>query len=244
VVLVGAFVYALGAVFALAIGRAGEPRPPQRFVQELARVASSIAAGLREIAGRPQAGASITTYFWLRFLWSFSLVGIGFVARTLLARDLLVLVVTGGAGALGAALGYLASARVHQRAGSAARVVLIASGIAGLAVALLGGVRARVALGLLTFCLGFGFFLAKISLDGLVQQALGDGFRGRAFSLYDIAYNLAWVLAAAIMKLTWDQGRAGVLLAGMGVVFLVGLAGIGAWFRRAGLLAPVLGTQA
>jgi hypothetical protein len=97
----------------------------------------------------------------------------------------------------------------------------------------------EVALAGLTFFLGFGFFLAKISLDTMVQEALGDDFRGRAFSLYDIAYNLAWVLAAAVMKIGWTSDTQGVLIAGMGVVFLVGVAAIGAWFRSAGLLSPV-----
>jgi hypothetical protein len=91
----------------------------------------------------------------------------------------------------------------------------------------------------LTFCLGFGFFLGKISLDTMVQEALGDDFRGRAFSLYDIAYNLAWVVAAAILNLFWTEDRRGLLIAGMGVAFLIGLAVIGAWFKRAGLLKPV-----
>jgi hypothetical protein len=102
----------------------------------------------------------------------------------------------------------------------------------------LGALEVRIVLALLAFLLGLGFFLAKISLDTMVQEALGDDFRGRAFSLYDIAYNLAWVGAAALMKLLWSRGAEGLLIAGMGVVFLLGLAGLGAWFKRAGLLAP------
>jgi hypothetical protein len=82
-----------------------------------------------------------------------------------------------------------------------------------------------------------GFLLAKISLDTLVQEALGDAFRGRAFSLYDIAYNVAWVLAAAILKVAWSPDSQGLLLAVIGVVFLIGIFAIAAWFRRAGLFA-------
>lgn len=236
VVVVGALVYALGGVSALAVARAGEPRPPGSFAAEARLVITNIASGLREVARTPMAAASISTYFWLRLLWSFCLVGIGFVARALLSQDLAVLILTGGAGALGAVLGYLGAARMHARARSAGHVVLGASGATGLVVALLGGLRAQAALGMLTFCLGFGFFLAKISLDGMVQEALGDDFRGRAFSLYDIAYNLAWVLAAGIMKLLWDEDAAGALLAGMGIAFLAGVGGLALWFKSAGLL--------
>jgi hypothetical protein len=112
--------------------------------------------------------------------------------------------------------------------------VLAASTLAGLAVLILGGLDSKASIAVLTLFLGFGFFLGKISLDTMVQEALGDDFRGRAFSLYDIAYNLAWVLAATLMKLFWDGDT--ILIAIMGGVFLVGLAGLAAWFRKTGLL--------
>ena len=236
IVLAGALVYAAGAFFALGIKRAGEARVKSTFMQEVARVARSILDGIHEVARTPKAAASITTYFWLRLLWSFSIVGIGFVSRDLLANDDLgVLLITGGAGAAGAALGFMMANRLSQQVTTTAQLVLGASGIAGVAVAVLGALELPFTLGLLTFCLGFGFFLGKISLDTMVQEALGDNFRGRAFSLYDIAYNLAWVVAAAIMKLLWD-GLGSLLISAMGVAFLIGVAAIGMWFRSAGLL--------
>ena len=242
VIVGGALVYALGAVFSTMIRRAGAPREKTTLGREVARVVANIGAGIREVAGNPKAGASITTYFWLRFLWSFSLVGIGFVARELLADDdLVVAALTGGAGALGAVLGFVLASNLHERVQSKARVVVASSVVAGSAIALLGALDLAAALAVMTFFLGFGFFLAKISLDTMVQEALGDDFRGRAFSLYDIAYNLAWVIAAALMKVYWPQdNEGGFLVAIMGLVFLVGMAGIGIWFRRAGLLTPAL----
>ena len=240
VIMVGALVYGAGAAMALMIRHAGETRARTTFGEELAHVARSIVGGVREVARVPKAGASITTYFWLRLLWSFSLVGIGFIARELVSEDLMVLVLTGGAGAAGAVLGFLAADRMLKRVTSTAHLVLAASGIAGAAVMLLGAIGSRISLAVLTFFLGLGFFLAKISLDSLVQEALGDDFRGRAFSLYDIAYNLAWVLAAAAMKALWSESVQGLLIAGMGVVFLAGMALIAAWFRGAGLLRPAL----
>lgn len=237
VVLTGVLVYASGAVVALGIARAGEPRSQRTFFEEVARVARSIADGILEVARTPQAGASITTYFWLRFLWSFAIVGISFIARDLVAGDdFVILALTGGAGALGAVLGFLSAARLLARVATTAQLVLAASAVAGLAVSVLGAVEARAAVAVLTFFLGFGFFLGKISLDTLVQQALGDEFRGRAFSLYDIAYNLAWVLAASVMKLWWSATLQGPLIAAVGVTFLAGLLGIAAWYRHAGLL--------
>lgn len=236
IVLAGALVYLGGALFPIGMRPMDPDRKRTSLGAEIAHVARSIAQGFREVAHTPKAGASITTYFWLRFLWSFVLVGIGFTARELLADDLEVAILTGGAGAVGAALGFLFASKLLQRVRSTAQLVLSASVVAGVAVAVLGALEMKLSIAALAFFLGFGFFLAKISLDSLVQEALGADFRGRAFSLYDIAYNLAWVLAAGIMKVAWSDDSKGLLVAGAGVVFLLGMAGIGAWFKRAGLL--------
>ena len=241
IVIVGALVYVLGAGTALLIKRAGEAKVATTLMQEAARVIKSIAAGIAEVSRTPAAGAAITTYFWFRLLWSFSIVGIGFIARELLADDdFQLLAITAGAGAAGAVLGFLMASRMNARTRSSGQLALIAASVAGVAVAVLGGVETKATLGILTFFLGFGFFLGKISLDTMVQEALGDDFRGRAFSLYDIAYNMAWVVAAAAMKMWWTGSAQGILLAGMGIVFLVGIAGLALWYRKAGLLgSPV-----
>jgi hypothetical protein len=237
IVLLGALVYLGGALFPFAMRPMDPDRRRTSLAEEVAHVARSIAQGFREVARTPKAGASITTYFWLRFLWSFTLVGIGFIARELLADDdLQVAILTGGAGAVGAGLGFLGASKLLQRVRSTAQLVLSASAVAGIAVAVLGALEMKLSIAALAFFLGLGFFLAKISLDSMVQEALGADFRGRAFSLYDIAYNVAWVLAAGIMKVAWTDDRKGLLIAAAGVVFLLGVAAIGAWFKSAGLL--------
>jgi len=237
IAIAGALVYAAGAMFALQIRRAGEARSSLTFGQELARVVGNIVEGFREVARTPKAGAAITTYFWLRLLWSFSIVSIGFVARDLLGdEEMAILIVTGGAGAIGAVLGFVLAPRLVDRVNTTGMLVLGASVVAGTAILVLGAIEVNAALAIMTFFLGFGFFLAKITLDSMVQEALGDDFRGRAFSLYDIAYNLAWVLAAAALKLFYSPDVQGLLIAGMGAVFLVGVGGLAAWYRNAGLL--------
>ena len=240
IVVAGALVYAVGAMFALAMKPSDPDHQKTSFGQELGRVVQNIGAGFREVAGNAKAGAAITTYFWLRLLWSFSLVGIGFIARELLADDdLVIAALTGGAGAAGATLGFILAARLTEKVPTTAKLVVGASAVGGSAVAVLGALDTSVTLAVLTFFLGFGFFLAKISLDTMVQEALGNDFRGRAFSLYDIAYNIAWVLAAGLMKVIWpDDNEGGLIIAGMGVVFLLGVAALGAWFRGAGLMNP------
>jgi MFS family permease len=204
IALAGAIVYGLGALLGLRIRKAGETRAASTFGEELGRVVRNIVDGVKEVRRVPKAAASIATYFWLRVLWSFSLVGIGFVARELISgknQDFQVAILTGGAGAVGAALGFFFAHRLSERVKTTAHLVIASSTVAGLGVALLGGLEMKAALAVLTFFLGLGFFLAKISLDTMVQESLGDDFRGRAFSLYDISYNLAWVIAAAAMAL-------------------------------------------
>jgi hypothetical protein len=215
----------------------GDTRARSPLGEEIRRVVERIVAGLKEVARVPKAAASISTYFWLRLLWSFSIAGIGLISRQLLVNEKAQVLVTAGAGAAGGVLGFLLANRLRGLVRSTSHLVLAAGIIAGLAVAALGAIGKTASLAGLAFFLGLGFFVAKISLDTMVQESLGDGFRGRAFSLYDIAYNLAWVLAAAIMKILWSHDVQGILISGMGMVFLVGMAAIAAWFKRAGLLA-------
>jgi MFS family permease len=238
IVVLGALVYGLGAIAAAALGHTGEAHPGARLSDEIARVFHRIVAGVREVARVPQAAASISTYFWLRLLWSFSIAAIGLISRELLVNQKAQVALTAGAGAAGAVLGFLLAGRLQTLVRTTAHLVLAGAVTAGLAVAVLGAFDGTVGLALLAFLLGLGFFVAKISLDTMVQESLGDGFRGRAFSLYDIAYNVAWVLAAAAMKLLWSQDARGALIAGMGVIFLAGMALIGLWFTRSGLLTP------
>ena len=236
VALIGSLVYILGAVVALRIKHASEHEEGKSFWKEASRVLVNIAAGIREVARSPKAASSIMTYFWLRSLWSFSLTGIAFVSLELLeGAETTRLILTGGGGALGAVLGFLMASMLTKRVRTTAMLVIASSAVAGIAVAVLGALEMKAAIIVLTFCLGFGFFLGKISLDTMVQEALGDDFRGRAFSLYDIAYNVAWVFAAAVMKVWWPS-LGGTLIALGGVVFLIGIGGLALWFRNAGLL--------
>ena len=238
IVIIGCVVYAVGAVLALRMERATERPVKSTLRREIARVAGNVVAGVREVGEHPKAAASITTYLWLRLLWSFAIAAVGFVARELLADDdLAIAILTGGALAAGGGLGFLLARVLHRRARTSAHLVMSAAVTAGIAMSVLGPLKFQAAIAFLMFFLGLGFFLGKISLDTMVQEALGDDFRGRAFSLYDIAYNLAWVLAAAILKLFWtDQGQS-VLMAGMGIVFLAGVGVLAVWYRAAGLFA-------
>jgi sugar phosphate permease len=88
----------------------------------------------------------------------------------------------------------------------------------------------------------FSFFLGKIASDTITQQAMPDGFRGRAFALYDIAYNLGFIIPAAILSVIWIEGdvtRTRAILVVSGAVFLALTALVAAWAGRIrGQFAP------
>jgi sugar phosphate permease len=81
----------------------------------------------------------------------------------------------------------------------------------------------------------FAFFLGKVSADTIVQQAMPDDFRGRAFALFDIAYNLGFIVPALVLSLVWVENHAGrtrVVLMASGAVFLLLTGVVAAWARR------------
>lgn len=70
--------------------------------------------------------------------------------------------------------------------------------------------------------LGFTSTGSKICVDTFVQEETEDQFRGRAFSLYDLLFNLAYVAAAAIGALTLpESGRSRLMIVVVGAGFAV-----------------------
>ncbi|MBO0898623.1 MFS transporter [Cellulomonas sp. zg-ZUI222] len=64
---------------------------------------------------------------------------------------------------------------------------------------------------------------AKIAVDTIVQHDTADAYRGRAFALYDVMYNAAFVGAAAVAAVALpDTGWSPVLFAGLAAVYLAG----------------------
>jgi len=62
---------------------------------------------------------------------------------------------------------------------------------------------------------------AKIAVDTIVQRDTDDVFRGRAFALYDVLYNAAFVGAAALAALVLpDTGYSRAVFAALALVYL------------------------
>lgn len=206
----------------------------------IAGVARDLAGGLREVWRRPRARLPLAAIFVLRSVGILIAVLIILLIKQEYDTDADRLgriglsglaLASAGFGALAAAL---AAPAIDRRIGTA-RVMLL--GYLVVAASLLGtggfsGVPALLALALIS---GAGGFFCKVAVDALVQAALPDAFRGRAFSLYDILYNLASVAGGTVVVLFQDAAIRTVLLASGGATLVLWTLLVAA-LRRAGLL--------
>jgi sugar phosphate permease len=151
------------------------------------------------------------------------------------------LVLSGVGGLLGGVLGLLVAQRVKDRV-APARLLVGSMFALGVGTLLGGAVLSLPGFALMLFIGFFTFFLGKISADTIMQQAMPDDFRGRAFALFDIAYNLGFIIPALILFLVWVEDSAAAtraILLVSGVAFLGLTALVAGWARRIrGQLAP------
>jgi MFS family permease len=125
---------------------------------------------------------------------------------------------------IGTVLAAVVTPRVTRRMPKSVwvAVVLVTGGVTEIAFGLPFSSPLFVVAGLL---LGFSAQASKICVDTIVQEQIGDAYRGRAFSLYDLLFNVALVTAAAVAAMSVpENGRSTpmVLVAGAGYL-LAGL---------------------
>jgi hypothetical protein len=72
----------------------------------------------------------------------------------------------------------------------------------------------------------------KVIADALVGRNSPDEVRGRVFAIYDVLYNVAFVLAGLLMILLWQLGRERALALWLAVGF------VGGWLGMAGRRGP------
>ena len=232
VVFLGAATVVGVAIVAKRLRHAEARRHEASFGREVSRVVRNIVAGLREVASRPPAALGLVSFQMLRYqFWGFVLFVFGLYAKNLAKggdADTISLLLAGVGGLVGGGLGMVLAQRWKDRV-PPVRLLLGSMVLVGVASLVFGVWVGLVGFSILLFCGFFGFFLGKISADTIVQQAMPDDFRGRAFALFDIAYNLGYIVPALILVVLWDDGRVRPLLIGSGLVFLVLTALIARW---------------
>jgi hypothetical protein len=238
VVLGGAVVLAVGALVATRL-RHVEARPHvTTFAEEARRVISTIAGGIREVASRPAAAVGLVGFQMLRYqFWGFGLFVFALYAKNLVeggSESQVPTLISGGVGLIGGVLGLLVAQAWKDRI-PPVRLLLVSMTLLGAATVVFGGLVSVAGFSGMLFVGFFAFFVGKISADTIVQQAMPDDFRGRAFALFDIAYNLGFIVPALILSVVWVEnhpGRTRVILIASGAVFLLLTALIAAWARR------------
>lgn len=207
VLVVGSAAYAVAGWVAARNGRTALgpdfDAEPVEAREALRRVLRGLVDGARHVRGHPAAAAALAAITAHRFFY-----GISTVSTLLLYRNYfhsarqtgaalggfgLVLAASG----MGVALAAVVTPPVARRIGAprwvtvlflAAAVTQVVFGVpyrqdTFLAAALVLGVVAQG---------------SKICVDSLVQTAVEQGYRGRVFAFYDVAFNVAFVAAAAV----------------------------------------------
>ncbi|MGZ4483757.1 MAG: apolipoprotein N-acyltransferase [Nocardioidaceae bacterium] len=206
-----------GAVFArLPDLGSGEGRD---VLGRLRTVLGDLREGLRAI-GRPEIGQPLSAV-WLHRL----LLGAGFVLLVLVADSRFHLRVSGyglalavtGVAAFAGSVAAPACAR-RWRPVALLPVTFLPPAVAAYAAGTAPNLVVLVAaLGVTAL----SFQLLKVLVDALVGGASPDAVRGRVFSVYDVLYNVAFVLAGLLMVPLWDPTRVPALLWWLAAAFLL-----------------------
>lgn len=217
-------------------------RTQASFAQDVVNVGHELIEGLRVIWERIDARLPLISIFLLRTLAMFVAISAILIIKNEFGQDERVgklsssALALGGAGVgafVGALTAPVAGRRLHRGG-----LILFGFAISSAGIIALGGTTDIYAVIALTFLGGYGGFVSKVATDASVQDALPDDYRGRAFALYDILYNLASVAAGLLMVVTYDAARPENL---RGVMIVSGFCGLiltatfSRWFRAAGI---------
>lgn len=197
-------------------GRAGGRTGPR-----LRRVAADLGDGVRVVARTPAIRRPLFAV-WVHRL----LLGAGFVVLVLVADSEyrlkasgygIALAATGVATFAASAVAPLLAARYSARA------LVPAAFLPAAAAAYVGGLYPS--LWVLVPCVGvaaFAFQVLKVCTDALVGGATPDAVRGRVFAIYDMLYNVSFVLAGLLMVPWWQTGHQRALLWWVAAGFVAG----------------------
>jgi Major Facilitator Superfamily len=239
-VVFGAIVLVVGAFIALQMQHVEAKQHETTLGTEVTRIVGTIVAGVKEVAGRAPASIGLISFQMLRYqFWGFGLFVFALYAKSLVQgggdkADTLSLVLSGLGGLVGGAVGLVVAQRFKDRI-PPIRLLLSSMVLLGAATVVFGSMVSVLGFAAMLFCGFFAFFLGKISSDTITQQSMPDDFRGRAFALYDIAYNLGFIVPALILSVIWVEGdpsRTRLILVVSGLVFLGLTAAVGAWARH------------
>ena len=238
VVLGGAGVLVASSVVARRIRKMEAAPHEMSFGQEAKRILKDVGAGLREVKSRPAGALGLTSFQMIRYqFWGFTLFVFALYSKNLVEGgevDTIALGLVGGLGFLGGALGLVLAQRWKDTV-APIRLLIGSMTLLGAGTVVFGWSVTMAGFAAMLFVGFFAFFMAKISADTIMQQAMPDDFRGRAFALFDIAYNLGFIVPAIILSFVWvenDPSQVRTILVVSGALFLVLTALVWRWSKK------------
>jgi MFS family permease len=245
VIIVAAAVYFAAGLLALRVPRRqlgpdlADPRPS--LWRELGEVMRGLVAGVRHLRDRPQAGYALGAIGVHRFWYGLTTVAtIVLYRNTFEPHDSDAAFAALSVAVLGAGIGYFAAAvitpivtdRLSPRGAIVALLV-----VAAVAEVFPAALYTRPAIVVAAFFLGLSAQGVKICVDTIVQTHVDDAFRGRVFSIYDVMFNVAFVLAAVVgTAVIPTSGKSYGLLAAAAIGYLLTACAYAVLSRRAAAL--------
>jgi MFS family permease len=209
----------------------------ERVTEAVTRIAGELVDGLAAIWRHVAARVPLIGIFVLRTIGIFVAISAILVIKIEFTGDIgrfgrlsSSALALGAAGA-GAFVGALTTPLVGRRLSNPGLIVL-GFAVSGAGIIALGGIENIPAVMGVTLVGGYGGFMSKVATDAQVQEALPDVYRGRAFALYDILYNLASIAAGVAMVALYSPANLRPLLVAVGGVTIAAAAAFGVVMRR------------
>ncbi|WP_210382914.1 MULTISPECIES: MFS transporter [Trueperella] len=228
--MMAAVIFAMAAILALRLGRdelGPEARPTTTLGTDLAGVVRRMWDGVVYLTRRGTPMYGLTVMATHRFLYGVNFIALLLISRNLLAdphdagAGLAMFALVAGVSMVGNGLAIVATPTVYQWISPAAWIV-VCLGISAVSQTLLVATYKMPLLYVSAVLLGLGVQGAKIAVDTIVQADTTDSFRGRAFSLYDMMYNAAFVGAAGLAAVALpDTGWEPSVFAVLTVVYIL-----------------------
>lgn len=227
VLAVAALFFAGASALALRLGadQLGPERRSLSLWRDVAATAGDLVDGARWLIRRRTPALGLGVMAVHRFLY-----GVNFIALILMSRNLLAdpadadagmatFALLAGISFAGNGLAIVLTPIAHERMRPPTWVA-VCLGVGVVSQALLAASHAYGVVVVSAVLLGLSVQGAKIAVDTIVQRDTDDDYRGRAFSLYDMLYNAAFVGAAALAAVVLpDAGWSSAVFAALAVTY-------------------------
>ena len=188
---------------------------------------ADLASGARYLLARRTPATALGVMSLHRFLYGANFIALILISRNLLsdpldsAAGLATFATLTGISLAGSGTAIVLTPLAHARMSPVAWITLcLGLGVVSQLLMLLEPTMLGVALA--AAVLGLSVQGSKIAVDTIVQRDTADEFRGRAFALYDVLYNAAFVGAAALAAVALpDTGWSRATFAALAVVYAV-----------------------